>query len=139
MRESLGIDAAASLQSSDQPWQRCKLLEHERLAPDWINWRLWLEQIPASPLANCPRINCRNYTQTIAAARQGEGLALDSRGLIDNELQADILRVLGDVQLETGRACYLSQPGKKHSGSATIALKQLLMSAPVTLKPPMTR
>jgi LysR family glycine cleavage system transcriptional activator len=128
--ESLGIAADASPRSGDQAWQRCKLLEFERLAPDWINWRLWLERMPDSPLAGCARITCRNYSQAIGAALQGKGLALGSRGLIDDELEAGRLRVLGDAQLETGRAYYLAQPRKKNPGNAARALKRLLMAAP---------
>jgi LysR family transcriptional regulator, glycine cleavage system transcriptional activator len=61
---------------------------------------------------------------------QGRGLALGSRGLIDDELEAGRLRMLGDAQLETGRAYYLAQPRKKNPGSAASALKRLLMAAP---------
>jgi LysR family glycine cleavage system transcriptional activator len=128
--DSLGIAADAGPQSGDQDWGRCELLEYERLAPDWINWRQWLERMPGSPLVNCQRIACRNYTQAIGAALQGQGLALGSRGLIDDELQSGRLQVLGKLQLETGRCYYLSQPRRRTPGGATEALRRLLLPVP---------
>lgn len=128
--ESLGIDADAP--PGDDAWRRCELLEYERLAPDWINWRLWLERMPATPLVNCSRSRCRNYAQAIGAALEGRGLALGSLGLIDDELAAGRLRIVGGGRLETGRGYYLAQPRRKKTGNAALALKRLLRSAPAS-------
>jgi len=126
--EALGIDPAAA--DAGANWRHCQLLEYDRLAPDWVNWRLWLEHMPASPLAGCTRTMCRNYAQAIGAALAGKGLALGSLGLIDDELAAGRLRVLGGHRLQTGRAYYLSQPRRSNPGKSVIALKQLLLTPP---------
>ena len=122
------LNISADSNTDRKSWQQCNLLEYERLAPDWINWHLWIERMPDSPLRQCPLIPCRNYGQAIGAAINGKGLALGSRALIDAELKARRLQTLGDQELETGRAYYISQPRKRNLGTAAIALRQLLLT-----------
>ncbi len=127
--DSLGISGDSGRFEAAQPWHLVDLLDYERLAPDWINWRLWIERMVDSPLRQCSLLPCRNYAQAIGAALDGKGLALGSRGLIDSELEAGRLKTLGDQELTTGRAYYLSHPRKKNLGSAATALKQLLLTS----------
>ena len=119
---AIGIDAERF-----EPNQSCRLLEYERLAPDWVNWRVWLEQVPGSGLEACERLSCRNYAQAIGAAVDGQGLALGSLGLIDDELRAGRLCVLDDRQLRTGRGYYLAWPERRPPDSHSDALRQLLL------------
>lgn len=110
---SLGIDNQVDLNSDLRLCNGFTLLEYERLGPDWINWRLWIEKTENDPLKNCAMRSCRNYAQAIGAAIDGKGLALGSRGLIDDELKSDRLRIVGDLQLSSGRAYFLAWPRKK--------------------------
>jgi len=104
------------------------LLEYERLAPDWINWQIWIDKTEANPLKDCLVKPCRTYTQAIGAALNGEGLALGSRGLIDDELNSGRLIIVGDIELASGRAYFLSYSRKKLLSPAAELLRRKLLS-----------
>jgi len=113
-------DAASSL-------ARLTLLEYDRLAPDWINWQLWIERTDSTPLMRCRVEHCRTYTRAIGAALDGKGLALGSRGLIDDELQAGRLRVVGERELVSGRGYFLACPENRKLGPGATALRRHLL------------
>jgi len=108
--------------------KKLTLLEYERLAPDWINWQIWTDKTGTTNFQGCSREPCRNYAQAIGAALNAKGLALGSRGLIDDELNSGRLCVVGDIELSSGRAYYLSHPRKKSLSPATEMLRQKLLS-----------
>ena len=118
-----GRDGAAGLEFAKLP----TLLEYERLAPDWINWQVWIERTGSSELSSCPTLHCRTYAQAIGAALDGKGLALGSRGLLDGELNATRLRVVGERELSSGRGYYLAHAERREPGPGAQALRRSLL------------
>jgi len=119
--------AKLNLDGDAQSLARLTLLEYDRLAPDWINWQLWIENSGCAQLKNCEVRHCRTYAQAIGAALDGKGLALGSRGLIDDELLAGRLQVIGEREYASGRGYYLSHPASRRLGPAASALRQQLL------------
>jgi LysR family glycine cleavage system transcriptional activator len=127
--ESVNIDPKIGLEQTAGLLHKLTLLEYERFAPDWINWQVWIEKTGMTGLQDCLVERCRTYAQAIGAALNAEGLALGSRGLIDAELNSGRLRVVGGIELSSGRAYYLSQPRKKLLSPGAERLKNMLVSA----------
>jgi LysR family glycine cleavage system transcriptional activator len=133
--ESAGIAAGLDLDAEGPSIAGLTLLEYERLAPDWINWQLWIEQTGSTAMQHCRVKHCRTYAQAIGAALQGTGLALGSRGLIDDELHAGRLQVVGEREYVSGRGYYLSRSGEKKLGPAAAALRQQLLDSQAKTRP----
>jgi LysR family glycine cleavage system transcriptional activator len=126
--ESLQVDGRIDLEQDAELPAKLNLLEYERIAPDWINWQLWIEKTGLAGLEECHIESCHNYTQAIGAALSARGIALGSRGLIDAELRSGRLLVVGGIELASGRAYYLSQPRRKALSPAAEILRQMLLA-----------
>lgn len=120
------IDDAADLEAATERADGLVLLEYERLAPDWINWRRWIDQTGAAALKHCAVRTCRNYAQTVGAAIEGKGLALGSRELLGNELASGRLVIVGDTEYASGRGYYLSHPRNRRLSPAAEQLRAKL-------------
>ncbi len=83
------------------------LLDYDRHAPDWINWDMWAKRNPSSALLRLRRTVCRTYGQSIGRALSGEGIALASCKLLQDELASGALAVLDDARLKTGKGYFL--------------------------------
>jgi LysR family glycine cleavage system transcriptional activator len=127
--KSMGLPATPGLDGETHALSRLTLLEYDRLAPDWINWQLWIEHSGSTALAQCRTERCRTYARAIGAALDGEGLALGSRGLIDDELQAGRLQVIGEREFVSGRGYYLACPENRRLGPGAQALRDYLLHA----------
>ena len=127
--ESMGLPATLELDDDNRDLARLTLLEYDRLAPDWLNWQSWIERFGNSALARCRIDHCRSYARAIGAALDGDGLALGSRGLVDDELQAGRLRVIGERELVSGRGYYLACPENRRLGPGALALRDHLLHA----------
>lgn len=125
--ESAGVSAGPDLDVDAPSLDELILLEYDRLAPDWINWQLWIEQTGSTPMKRCQVKYCRTYAQAIGAALDGKGLALGSRGLIDDELQAGRLQIVCEREYASGRGYYLACAGEKKLGPGATALRQQLL------------
>ena len=125
--ESAGISADLGLVRESQSLAGLTLLEYDRLAPDWINWQLWIERTGSASMKRCRMKHCRTYAQAIGAALDGKGLALGSRGLIDDELQAGRLQVIGEREYASGRGYYLACRAAKKLGPGAAALRRHLL------------
>jgi DNA-binding transcriptional LysR family regulator len=125
--ESLRVDGRIDLEQGEL-LAKLTLLEYQRIAPDLINWQLWIEKTGLARLGECRIESCHNYTQAIGAALGARGIALGSRGLIDAELRSGRLLVVGDIELSSGRAYYLSQPRRKALSPAAEILRQMLLA-----------
>jgi LysR family glycine cleavage system transcriptional activator len=122
------VDGRIDLEQDAELPAKLNLLEYERIAPDWINWQLWIEKTGLAGLEECHIETCHNYTQAIGAALSARGIALGSRGLIDAELRSGRLLVVGGIELASGRAYYLSQPRRKALSPAAEILRQMLLA-----------
>ncbi len=125
--DSLDIDRRIDLNDESTPMQGLVLLEYERLAPDWINWQVWIEKTRLTRMNTCQRETNRNYAQTIGAALKGKGLALGSPDLIKDELGNGRLCVVGDTEWSSGRGYYLSHPRNRKLSAAAEQLRRNLV------------
>lgn len=83
------------------------LLDYHRHAPDWINWDVWEQRKSGSPFCGLPKKMCQNYSHSIGQALEGEGIALASCSLLEDELVSGQLSVLVETPLKTGKGYFL--------------------------------
>ncbi len=69
---------------------------------DWMNWRMWLTECFGSEPSNARRIQVNSYPLVIEAAKNGMGVALGWRYLIDDPLRAGALVRPLEASLKTG-------------------------------------
>ncbi len=124
---SLGIVDDDGLDQIDaKKAARLELLEFDRLAPDWVNWAVWIEKSGLAALREARLCPCGSYAQTIGLAAEGRGLALGSHGMIDAELRAGRLQALGRTAVETGRGYFLGTNTTRRLTDGVRALIQIL-------------
>jgi LysR family glycine cleavage system transcriptional activator len=83
-----------------EPAQLPVLLNYKRLGPEWINWEVWAERTGAQAIRRCPSKMCRSYAHSLGRAIEGEGIALGSLTLIDEELKSGRLVRIGGTSLK---------------------------------------
>lgn len=86
------------------------LLNYPRLAPNWINWDVWLSRRPGATVSHRPKESCRSYGHAIGRALAGEGLALASTPMLDELFQTGKLVAVGPDTLTTSRRYWLIHP-----------------------------
>ncbi|WP_420328396.1 LysR family transcriptional regulator [Mameliella sp.] len=98
--------------------QRLSLLDYHRIAPDWINWEVWLKRHDTSVLSKLRREVCQTYSQSIGRAIAGDGIALASSALLKDEITSGALMPLGEERDVTGKGYFLvhrsGRPIRKH-------------------------
>lgn len=83
------------------------LLEYANLTPDWINWRVWLRRLKLPNKDQWSCINCNSYVQSIGKAIEGEGVALVTTSLMEQELKSGTLVRIGNKSLKPRKSYYL--------------------------------
>ncbi|WP_016853609.1 LysR substrate-binding domain-containing protein [Halomonas smyrnensis] len=83
------------------------LLDFDRIEPNWVDWRRWLEGLGADTDWLTPSAHYSHYAALIEAAEQGQGVALGTRHQIDARLGEGRLERLGEIGLRTGRHYWL--------------------------------
>lgn len=86
------------------------LLNYPRLGPESNNWDTWAEKLDLLEILNWPQLECATYAQSIGKAMNGEGVALASVSLIENELKTGQLRCLCHDALVSSRKYLLAHP-----------------------------
>ncbi|CUH77634.1 Gcv operon activator [Tritonibacter multivorans] len=108
MKEELApVASPAGLARFRQDPHNMPLLDYRRHAPDWINWEVWLQRQPDSPLHSATKVMCQNYSHSIGQALDGAGIALASCSLLQDELTSGRLRRLQAAPLYTGYQYFL--------------------------------
>jgi LysR family transcriptional regulator, glycine cleavage system transcriptional activator len=100
--DQLGIEDIAGLD----------LIDYERFNAHWISFRQWFSRVPR-PLRTRlppPRLSFSTYIMAVEAALRGEGIALGSLGLIEEQLRSGALVTIGNDRIETGFGYYLGTP-----------------------------
>lgn len=88
------------------------LIDYERANAHWISFRQWFGRI-GSPLKGKlphPRLTFSTYIMAVEAALRGEGIALGSLGLIEEQLRSGALVTIGNDRVESGFGYYLGAP-----------------------------
>ena len=86
------------------------LLDLEDTHWDWMNWRTWLSRLGVHLPAHHRRLQVNSYPLLIDAARNGQGVALGWKYLVDDDLRQGRLVRLGDNSVTTDRGYYLVWP-----------------------------
>lgn len=109
---SRGLDAS---QLSVDDIANLDLIDYERFNAHWISFRQWFGRLSGPPklkLQN-PRFSFSTYIMAIDAALRGDGIALGSLGLIDEQITDGRLVRAGTECLATGYGYYLGLPKYK--------------------------
>jgi len=111
---------------------RLDLIDYERFNAHWISFRQWFGRLP-QPLKGRlpqPRLSFSTYIMAVEAALRGEGIALGSVGLIEEQLRSGALVTVGGAKVETGFGYYLGAPRfRTLSPEATELHRHLLAAA----------
>ncbi|CAN7336397.1 LysR substrate-binding domain-containing protein [Pararhizobium sp. LjRoot255] len=110
--DSRGLDAATL---TVEQIASLDLIDYERFNAHWISFRQWFSRVsPALRLKlQNPRFSFSTYIMAIDAALRGDGIALGSLGLIEEQLADGRLVTVGSECLSTGYGYYLGLPKDK--------------------------
>lgn len=86
------------------------LLDLEDSHWDWINWRTWLSRLGVHLPAHHRQLQINNYPLLIEAARNGQGVALGWKHLVDSDLLQGHLVRIGENSIVTDHGYYLVWP-----------------------------
>lgn len=81
--------------------------EHAENTIPWLAWRVWLESAGVADLRAAGALHFSHYDQVIAAARNGQGVAIGRRQLIGNLLETGALVSLFASNAVTDRAYFV--------------------------------
>ncbi|MGY2258207.1 LysR substrate-binding domain-containing protein [Pseudomonas sp. SDO55104_S430] len=84
-----------------------KLLEYERLEPNWINWKAWFGALGVDAGRVRPAEYGNNYIVLVDAATRGRGVTIGTRYLLDQELRSQRLARFSSLTVNSGRGYYL--------------------------------
>lgn len=105
------------------------LLNYLRGSPDWVDWHVWFKGVDAGQMADWPVRLCSTYSQTIGEALRGNGIALGSVALLQNELAAGRLVPLSRDVLRTNRGYYLCRDEQNPVSADASRLAEFLKSS----------
>ena len=86
------------------------LLELDDIHWDWMNWRTWLSRNGVDLPARHRGLQVNNYPMLIDAARNGQGVALGWRHLVDRDIANGTLVKAVDASVKTRLGYYLVWP-----------------------------
>lgn len=96
----------AAKRFADDP-ESMKLLDYHRHAPGWINWEIWEQRENRGAFHGLTKTMCQSYSHSIGQALEGEGIALASCSLLEDELASGQLSMLVDAPMKTGKGYFL--------------------------------
>lgn len=107
------------------------LLHIDQHAPDWINWRMWLQAQGVAPPRTIRGPKFNNYALLIDMAVEGRGIGLGTRHLVDRLIEEGALVRALDVSLKSERGYYLVTRRDRHlSNEAQGVLRWLRRQRP---------
>ena len=96
---------------------------------NWMNWQTWLSANDLHLPAGQAALQINSYPLLIDAARNGQGIALGWRYLVDDDLQNGRLVVVLDKTVETQYGYYLVWPETAQLTNAAVQFMQWALSA----------
>jgi len=85
------------------------LLDYERVEPNWINWRIWLNALGVDAHALRVASYANSYLSLVSAAEHSQGITLGTRYLLDEQIALGRLVRVSDFTYRSGRAYYLGR------------------------------
>lgn len=107
---------------SAEAFQNHNLLDFERIEPNWINWKVWFEQMDLSSETLQISNHFNNYIMLIDAAKRGMGITLGTSYLIDSKLAEGTLCRCSGLSLQSGRSYWLALNQAKPITEETLVL-----------------
>jgi DNA-binding transcriptional LysR family regulator len=105
------------------------LLELDDIHWDWMNWRTWLSRNDIHLPAQHKGLQVNNYPMLIDAARNGQGIALGWRYLVDADIDNGALVKPVDVSIKTKLGYYLVWPDRSGLPSTVLAFRDWAKNA----------
>ncbi len=100
------------------------LLELEDNHWDWINWRSWLSKNNVNLPAHHKGLHINSYPLIIEATKNGQGIALGWRYLIDDDLNKGLLVKALDLSVRSSLGYYLIWPDNRELSLSAQAFAQ---------------
>lgn len=119
------IEALDDAKSLNRP----PLLSYPRLAPNWIDWQGWMQGTGSQTFRDWPSRHCASYNQSIGRALKGQGVALGTVPLLQEEMSSGQLVSLDGGTLATGRGYYLAWPETQSLSLEAERLKSVLLGS----------
>lgn len=114
---------------------RPPLLNYPCTGPDWVNWHGWFNLRPDLEISGWRLKDCDTYVQSIGLAIEGEGIALGSHRLLDQEFAAGRLRPIAEPNVATGRGYYIAMRRDAGEGSSANRLLRFLLASERQFRP----
>lgn len=109
-------DYARRLKLKTFPQAELDLIDTDFTSRSWYRWSDWFLKVGRSKEFREPSLRFSHYTETIAAAKAGQGVALGWETLIGAYLEEGSLVKLGDIEFEAeGRHNILVPGGARRS------------------------
>lgn len=84
-----------------------RLLDFERIEPNWINWKVWLQALGHGDNALRVERRFNNYAMLLEAAERGQGITLGTAHLLTGKLEQGALVRATDLTVLSGRSYFL--------------------------------
>lgn len=85
-----------------------RLLDFERIEPNWINWKVWFDALGLDGRRVEADKRFNNYVMLLEAAERGQGITLGTQHLLDAKLAQGTLARAMDVCVQSGRSYCLA-------------------------------
>lgn len=95
---------------------------------NWVDWRAWLSDKGVHVPPSQQGLQVNNYPMLIQAARDGQGIALGWRHLVDELLATGVLVRPIDTSLRTSRAFYLVTAADRAPTAETLAFCEWVLA-----------
>ena len=107
------------------------LIDYERFNAHWISYRQWFARLPSPPSKKPaqPRLSFSTYSMAVAAAIDGDGVALGSVAMLARQIERGELVPLGRDTVRSGYGYYLGLPRYRTVDPHVLKLHQHLLSA----------
>ncbi|MBP1852232.1 LysR substrate-binding domain-containing protein [Rhizobium halophytocola] len=106
------------------------LIDYERFNAHWISYRQWFSRLASPPTRKParPRLSFSTYAMAIAAAVDGDGVALGSVAMLAAQIERGELVPLGKETVQSGYGYYLGLPRYRTVEPHALRLHQHLLS-----------
>ncbi|WP_437880630.1 LysR substrate-binding domain-containing protein [Pseudomonas sp. LRF_L74] len=112
-----------------------ELIDSDMTSEGWINWGAWFRGIGAKPVPLNYALRCSLYSDTVQAARHGQGVALGWGRLLEDMLASGELVRLTDFSLSVRDSYYVVLPNGRTMTPMVEAVVDWLRGEPVPAAP----
>lgn len=85
------------------------LLDYERVEPNWVNWRVWLQALGVDSRKLKVASYANSYLSLVSAAEHSQGITLGTRYLLDEKIALGRLVKVSDFHYLSGKGYYVAR------------------------------